>query len=185
MQPKEFIKKVMTDTKIKLSDEFDKNFERKAFFDKKWANTKLHNKRGSLMVRSGMLRRSIQSPKMVSNGITWSSSQPQAKLLNEGGVVVVTDKMRKFFWAMYYKTSGAMRNDVKKTASNKARNQKLSDEASQWKALALQKKGARMTITQRQFIGHHAQVDKIIKEIIERNFRELNNDFQHNFLLYR
>lgn len=185
MQPNDFLKNIITDTKVKLSDEFDKNFERKAFFDKKWTTTKLHNRRGSLMLRSGMLRRSIQSPKTVSNGITWSSSQPQAKLLNEGGVIVVTDKMRRFFWAMYYKTSGAMRQDVKKTSSNKIRNQKLSDEASQWKALALKKKGDRMNITQRQFLGHHPQVDKIIKEIVDRNFKELNNDFKNNFLLYR
>ena len=36
MQPRDFLKQVMTDTKVKLSEEFDSNFERKAFFDKRW-----------------------------------------------------------------------------------------------------------------------------------------------------
>ncbi|PIF44909.1 hypothetical protein CLU96_1907 [Chryseobacterium sp. 52] len=185
MQPKDFLKQVMTDTKVKLSEEFDKNFERKAFFDKKWADAKLKNNRGSLMVRSGMLRRSIRGPKMLTNSINWSSSQPQAKMLNEGGYVVVTEKMKRFFWAMYYKSSGGLTKIKSGELASNQRNQRLSGEAAQWKALALQKVGSRMKIEQRQFLGHHPQVDKFIKEIVDRNFRELNNDFSHNFLLYR
>lgn len=186
MQPRDFLKQVMTDTKVKLSEEFDRNFERKAFFDKRWPATKLKNNRGSLMARTNMLRRSIRSPKTLTNSITWSSSQPQAKILNEGGYVVVTEKMKRFFWAMYYKASGAQNFDVKKrTASNKNRNQRLTTEAAQWKALALQKVGSRMKIEQRQYLGHHPNIDRFIKEIIDRNFTELNNDFSHNFLINR
>lgn len=185
MQPNDFVKRLVTDTKIKLSEEFDRNFERKAFFDKKWSPTKLHNNRGSLMVRSGMLRRSIRSPKTTTRGITWSSSQPQAKILNEGGEIVVTEKMKKFFWAMYYKSSGGLTKTKTGRVAATQKNQRLSGEASQWKALALQKVGSRMKIEQRQYLGHHPQIDKFLKEIIDRNFRDLNDDFKHNFLLYR
>lgn len=54
---------------------------------------------------------------------------PYAELHNNGGSFKVTAKMKKFFWAKYYETSGIK---TKKTA-------KMSIEAQQWKALALKK----------------------------------------------
>ena len=35
MTPKDFLKQTLTDIKVKLGEEFDRNFERKAFFDEK------------------------------------------------------------------------------------------------------------------------------------------------------
>ncbi|WP_318546327.1 hypothetical protein [Flavobacterium columnare] len=48
--------------------------------------------------------------------------------------------------------------------ANTERNRKLSTEAEQWKALALQKTGEKMKIQKRQFIGEHP----IVKEIVIR-----------------
>ncbi|MBP7174057.1 MAG: hypothetical protein KBA33_08345 [Cloacibacterium sp.] len=175
---KEFLNKIITDTKVKLGDEFDQNFERKAFFDRKWPTPKLYNRLGSPMQRTGKLRRSYLNPKITGNGIVWSSSMPYANLMNNGGEIVVTEKMKRFFWAMYYKSAGAI-----KGKSDSERNLKLTKEAEQWKALALKKVGDRMKVEQRQVIGHHQQVDKIIKQVIDKNFKELNDDFKHNFLL--
>lgn len=79
-----FIKNLLNDVKIELKDEFDKNFIRKAFFDKKWKETKLQNSKGSLMMRTGKLRKSIQA-KISGNAIVFSSSLPYASLQNEGG----------------------------------------------------------------------------------------------------
>ncbi|OBX20972.1 MULTISPECIES: hypothetical protein [Bizionia] len=172
---KEFLRNLTNDVKIQLSQEFDRNFERKAFFNKKWPQTKLKNSRGSMMIRSGAGRRSIKS--QASNGeIKWSSNLPYMSLHNEGGEIVVTQKMKSFFWAMFYKANGASNIysvKTKKKVNNK-RSQKLDSEAAQWKALALQKVGAVMTVEQRQFIGWHPQVDLHIRKVIGVNLKELN-----------
>ncbi len=96
-----FFKAFVKDVKTELADEFDRNFERKAFFNEKWPGTGIPNNRGSLMMRSGGLRRAIKSS-INGNSIHFSSSRPDASLHNEGGEIAVTPKMKKFFWAMYY-----------------------------------------------------------------------------------
>ena len=176
MTPKDFLKQTLTDIKVKLGEEFDRNFERKAFFDEKWPATKLTYHRGSLMMRTGRLRKSLLSPKVTSNGIIWSSSLPFADIHNNGGEIRVTPQMRKFFWAKYYQTSSATTKKKNGEASSSARNRKLSIEAEQWKALALKPIGSIIKIEKRQFIGSHPQVDKHIKEVINHNFGELKKE---------
>jgi phage gpG-like protein len=84
-----------------IGDEFDQNFERKAFFDKKWKDRKYKNK-GSLMNISGNLRFSIeQNRKVYGNTIEWSSSLPYAKIHNEGGVIEQERKYRETKNPMY------------------------------------------------------------------------------------
>ena len=176
MTPKDFLKQTLTDIKVKLGEEFDRNFERKAFFDEKWPATKLTYHRGSLMMRTGRLRKSLLSPKVTSNGIIWSSSLPYADIHNNGGEIRVAPQMRKFFWAKYYQTSSATTKKKNGEASSSARNRKLSIEAEQWKALALKPIGSIIKIEKRQFIGSHPQVDKHIKEVINHNFGELKKE---------
>ena len=176
MTPKDFLKQTLTDIKVKLGEEFDRNFERKAFFDEKWPATKLTYHRGSLMMRTGRLRKSLLSPKVTSNGIIWSSTLPYADIHNNGGEMRVTPQMRKFFWAKYYQTSSATTKKKNGEASSSARNRKLSIEAEQWKALALKPIGSIIKIEKRQFIGSHPQVDKHIKEVINHNFGELKKE---------
>ena len=176
MTPKDFLKQTLTDIKVKLGEEFDRNFERKAFFDEKWPATKLTYHRGSLMMRTGRLRKSLLNPKITSNGIIWSSSLPYADIHNNGGEIRVTPQMRKFFWAKYYQTSSATTKKKNGEASSSARNKKLSIEAEQWKALALKPIGSIIKIEKRQFIGSHPQVDKHIKEVINHNFGELKKE---------
>lgn len=168
------IKRIVEDTAIDLTQAFDKNFESKSFFNKKWKNTRYPNSRGSLLLRSGKLRRSIRHD--TSNGrIRWKSALPYASMQNDGGQIEVTAKMKRFFWAMYYKNNNAVLFNVrKKKAANTVRNKKLSAEAQKWKALALQKVGTVMTVEQRQFIGWHPQVDVRIKKIVNNNLAEVN-----------
>lgn len=168
----DFIKNILSDIRVDLTDEFDRNFERKAFFDKPWEASKFPNHKGSIMMRSGKLRRSVRS-KQTNNDITWSSSLPYASLQNEGGEVIVTEKMKRFFWAMFYKANGAVSVTKKGDARNNDRNKKLTAEAATWKALALQKVGAKMKIKQRQFIGDHPQVRQRIEHVVDLNFKEL------------
>jgi len=95
-----FLKNLISDIRVKLNDEFDRNFERKAFFDKSWQQTKLPNNKGSLMMRTGAGRRSLKSTTQ-GDSIVWRSSLPYMALHNEGGEITVTAQMKKFFWAMY------------------------------------------------------------------------------------
>lgn len=184
MNEQQFLNQILTDVKVKLSDEFDKNFQRKAFFDKSWANTKHPNSRGSLMLRTGNLRRSLLSPRVQNMSITWSSSMPYAGLHNEGGTITVTAKMKKFFWAMFLKNDGAIM--MKRTGSgevverNTARNRHFIGEAGKWKAMALMKVGTKIKIEQRQFIGHHSKIDQMVKNIIDKNFAELDQYIRNN-----
>lgn len=171
----DFIKNILADLRVDLTDEFDRNFERKAFFDKSWNETSISNKRGSLMMRTGKLRRSIKS-RESKNELTWSSSLPYASLQNEGGEIIVTEKMKRFFWAMFYKSNGAVSKTKKGDARNNDRNKKLTAEAAIWKALALQKVGAKMKIKQRQFIGDHPQVRQRIEHVVDLNMKELEKE---------
>ncbi len=172
MKPEEFLKTTLNDIKVDLTKEFILNFERKAFFDKKWDTTKLKNHRGSLMLRSKKLRGSIRS-KLTHNGITFDSSMPYAAIHNEGGQIVVTEKMKRYFWAMYYKCTNAVKPTKTGKVSNSQRNQRLTEEAKQWKAMALKKTGSKIKIPQRQFVGHHPDVDRLVNEIIRHNVKEL------------
>lgn len=178
MTPEQFLKQTLTDIKVKLGDEFDKNFERKAFFDEKWKSPKFINSRGSLMMRTGKLRRSLLNSKIVQNSIVWSSSMPYADIHNNGGEIKVTPQMRKFFWAMYYKSSNAISKRKDGNAYRTKRTQRLTTEAQQWKALALKPIGSTIRIEKRQFIGHHPEVDKHIKDIINHNLQELNQELK-------
>jgi len=58
---RDIFKKIIKDVEVELSDEFDRNFERKAFFNTGWKETAHPVSRGSLMMRSGTLRKSINS----------------------------------------------------------------------------------------------------------------------------
>lgn len=175
-----FFKAIVKDIAVELSDEFDQNFERKAFFNEKWAETKWANPKGSLMNRSGGLRRSFKK-QVNGDSITWSSSRKDATLHNDGGEITVTVKMKRFFWAMYYKANGAITQRKDGTAGNTKRNQKLAGEAAIWKSMALMKTGSKIKIPQRRVIGPHPEVSRIINEISDEHFKELG-DFMNQLL---
>lgn len=170
MNSNDFLKNILSDVRVDLTEEFDRNFERKAFFDRSWLGTKLPNQRGSLLMRSGKLRRSIVS-KQTGTQVSWSSSLPYASINNNGGEIVVTEKMKSFFWAMAYKAGMAAGK------GKSERSKRLSAEAQQWRNLALQKVGAKMKIEQRQFIGDHPIVRQRIEDVVGVNFKELESYF--------
>lgn len=170
---KNFIYDMLNDIKVELLDEFDMNFRRKAFFDRPWPETKFRVRRGSLMMRSGALRRSVRA-QVVNNTIPFTSSLPYASINNEGGRITVTRKMQKFFWAMHYQLSGRLTYSInKRQVVSSARNRMISDEAAYWKALALKPVGSMLKIPERRFIGHHPWVDVAVKQAIDHNMREV------------
>ncbi len=179
----DFVKNILTDLKVDLSQEFDRNFERKAFFTDDWKqDTKFPNHKGSLMQRSGKLRRSLRA-KENGNNIDFTSNMPYADIHNTGGKIVVTARMKRFFWAMYRKSSGAVVYSVKKRQALKnKRNTRLTAEAEKWKSLALKEVGSTITIDKRQFIGFdHPEVHKIIRETINHNFKDIEKQIKNQF----
>jgi phage gpG-like protein len=176
-----FFKDFLKDVKTELMDEFDRNFERKGFFDQPWKGTKFPNKRGSLMMRTGALRRSLKGT-VQGNAIRFTSSLPYAAIHNEGGTITVTAKMIRYFWAMYRQKAGAVTYAVKsKAMSNTKRNTALTAEAGFFKAMALKPIGSKIKIEERRFIGPHRKVDEAVKTVFDRSAQQINDYIKSKF----
>ncbi len=123
---------------------------------KAWPIAKHPPGRGSLMVRSGNLMASIRPSVVNSNRVVISAGSarvPYAKIHNEGGEVSVpvTMDMRKFAWAMKYKTGD-----------------------DRWKGLALTRKSVIWVyMPKRQFMGHSKMLNQIIVNTIKTAFKGL------------
>lgn len=75
---------ILDDMRVELSDEFDRNFERKAFFSDKWKPRAHDYPKGSLLVVTSAMRRSAQG-EVSGDGVRFSSALPYTTLHNEGG----------------------------------------------------------------------------------------------------
>ena len=93
-------KDILSDMRVELTEEFDKNFERKAFFTNAWKKRKDPKANGSLLVVTGQMRRSIKS-EVQGDGVRFSSSVPYATVHNEGGSGFVTVRQHQ---RKHYKT---------------------------------------------------------------------------------
>lgn len=81
--------KILKDAQVKLTSMFDNNFREQGFFGKKWVATKVSKvnkagKKGSILIVTGALRRSIRSH-IRSNSVVFTSHLPYASVHNEGG----------------------------------------------------------------------------------------------------
>lgn len=161
--------KILTDIKIALSAKWDKSFEDKAFAGASWTPRKF-GKRGSLLIGTGALRRSLKST-IEGDRIVWRSEMPYGEILNTGGEITITAKMKRFFWAKYYEASGKIR--YRKDGKQSKTSTRASDEAEFFKALALKKVGDKIVIPARPFIGDSSDTAKMVKEAVEPNMVEL------------
>ena len=84
MKPNDLLKNILSDIKVDLAQKFDRNFEEKGFFGKKWTERRYENSRGSLLLVTGTMRRSIRAG-VRGNGVVFTSSEPYTSLHNEGG----------------------------------------------------------------------------------------------------
>lgn len=165
------IGRMLRDIEVELADEFDRNFERQAFFTREWARRRSPLRPGGhILVDTGGLRRSIRT-RIGSRGVTFYSEHPAAAIHNAGGRIRVTERMRRYFWARYYETRGAFGRRKDGSYRRDRRNARLSDAASFWRAMALMKPGAEIVIPQRQFLGDAPEVREAVKEIIAENMR--------------
>ncbi|EKT4520783.1 hypothetical protein JE950_002442 [Flavobacterium psychrophilum] len=193
----DFIKNILSDVSKDLNGEFLQGFDDKNFFGSPWP------KSTKGLTDTGKLRRSVfvPGPKIQGNQIIWSSSLPYASIHNQGGEIIVTEKMKRFFWAMYFESSGAISKSIeqkdgsrvlfvssdsksrmnKQATSKSKRNIRRNAEALMWKNLALQKVGAKMKIKQRQFIGDHPQVRQRIEHVVNKNMEEIGKTIFNKF----
>lgn len=175
----DFLRKITKEVRLELHDEFDKNFTRKAFFDTKW-KPRSREGRGSLLVTTGRLRRGLRSASSADT-IRFSHDAPYAKIHNEGGKIKVTPKMRKFFWAMYYKNMQGVAFNIKTRETANKSSRSKNDKATYWRNMALNKKGE-INIPKRQYIGSHPRVDKSVEKIVTTHitnyFKNLDKHFK-------
>lgn len=165
MPKNDLIKTILSDIKVELMDEFIRNFERKAFFDKPWTKRRSGNK-GSLLVATGRLRKSLHA-QISQSSVKFSSDCDYAGIHNSGGTIPVTPKMRAYFWHRCMQAKGDNLIPAK------------GSDAAIWSAMARAKK---ITIPQRQFIGDHPQVGQIAVDIandcIKAHFDAIFNNFK-------
>ena len=165
-------KKILTDLKIELTEEFDRNFERKAFCSKPWPQRIIEG-RGSLLLQTGKLRRSIRA-QVTNNSVSWSSSEPYAAIHNEGGTITVTAKMKRYFWAKFYELAGKVRH--KKDGSTSRSSMRLSKQAEFYRNLALMKVGSKIRIPQRQFLGDAPEVHACIERVCQNRCKDIETE---------
>ena len=133
---------------------FKTNFVNQGFTDstlQKWPSRKggARNKGRATLIDRGILKRSIRIKSSTITGATIGIDPAikYAEIHNFGGTIPLTPKMRRFFWAMFYKFGGGN----KRTANN--------EQALFWRNLALSK-NSEITIPKRQFIGDSRTLDK-------------------------
>lgn len=172
------LRRILKDIQVELSDEFDQNFEREAFFSEAWQRRKSPTRPdGHILVDTGQLRRSIRS-RTTENSIVFFTTEPYAAIHNDGGEIVVTERMKRYFRHKFYETQ---RGFTRKKGDKPSRplsdggfyawtsKMQLSDEAEFWRFMALKKAGTTIKIPRRRFLGTSPEVEQAVRNIIEEN----------------
>lgn len=155
------IQESLQDIKVELTDEFDRNFQRQAFFSEKWKRRKYDlDPDRAILQNTGALRKSIASV-IKDNSIVFTSSLPYASIHNEGGAIIVTKRMKGHFWIKYREVTEGLK-----------KRSELTTEAVFYKAMALKKVGSKIIIPRRQFIGQAPEMEKALIEIVEDKLSE-------------
>ena len=184
---KQYIDLTISDIRVEATEMFDKNFQREAFFNEKWARRKFNDDdTRNILTKNGTLRTSILS-KVEGNKIVFETTVPYAAIHNEGGTIVVTHKMKMFFRAKCYEALGLKRKSKANLEGKKrvlsdggfyawTQKMKLTKEAEFWRAMALKPIDSKIVIPKRQFIGTHPELEAAIFEIAEKNAIKIFKD---------
>ena len=107
------------------------------------------------------------------------NSVPYASIHNEGGTIhqniPISQDMRKFAWAMFFKSAGIRKGKKSKGATSP---ENLSPEALKWRGLALTKKSTlsrSIQIPKRQFIGESQELTELVTNEIEQTIDKVRN----------
>lgn len=97
------------------------------------------NRKGAaILKKTGALQRDLKF-KTRKQAVAITSNLPYSKILNDGGKVPITPRMRRFFWAKYKEATGKTVFNIKTKQVTKSTS-RYSADAEIWKALALTKK---------------------------------------------
>ena len=169
----EMRRRILRDIQVELSEEFDRNFERQGFFGESWQRSRRSaDGGGSTLIDTGSLRRSLRS-RVRGDGVEFWSDRPYAGIHNEGGEIVVTARMKRFFWAKYYEAQGGLGRKKDGRLRNTKKNRGLSGAAEFWHQMALKKVGSKIVIPRRMFLGWSAGVSKIVERVIDEELERL------------
>ena len=170
------IRKILSDIRVQLSSEFDKNFERQSFFSSAWERRRSPSRPGGhILLDKGNLRRSI-SAHSDENSITFRSDRPYAEIHNKGGEIEVTAKMKRYFWHKYYEAVGSFGRKKNGEKRNDKRNARISEMAEFYKHMALMKVGSKVRIPKRTFLGTAPELESKVTNIIQKNLEEYFNN---------
>ena len=176
------LRMILNDIRVEMTAEFEENFERESFFSEAWARRKgpITSDYKLLAGRNERLRKSIMS-RTTDNSIIFYTTEPDARYHNEGCEIVVTKKMKRYFWHKYYEATGAFGRKKDGSRRNDKRTLQLSEEAEFWKFMALKKAGTTIRIPRRRFLGTSPEVEDAVRKIIEDNITEyINIEFTIN-----
>lgn len=173
----ELLRHIFKDIEVELKEEFDSNFDRQSFFGEAWQRRKspIKGDNRAILVNSGALRRSLRT-KRIAGGVSFDYDKEYASIHNDGGNVKVTERMKRFFWAKYYETSGSFGRRRDGSLRRDKRTIRLVTEAEFWKLMALKPVGSAIKIPKRQFIGDHPKVDESVNAIIRENVEQFIKD---------
>ncbi len=93
-----------------------------------------------VLTKSGALGSSIRQTNNSNGRIEIFTNKKQAQLLSDGGKLPITAKMRRFFWAMYFKEIGKIKPGKNGTIGIKRGQEQFNKYAKVWKNLAMTKK---------------------------------------------
>ena len=111
---------------------------------------------------------------------------PYAAIHNDGGEIVVTAKMKRYFRAKFYESQGGFerKKGIAKSPLSDGgfyawtSKMNLTPVADFWRFMALKRAGTTIRIPRRRFLGAGPEVERIVREIIEENLNEyFNVDF--------
>lgn len=129
-----------------------------------------------LLKKRGGLQRSITYRRTGEDVVTIQSNKPYSKLMQEGGIIKVTAKMRKFFWAMYYKYAvKVVYNIADRGVKNTKGNNKQNAEAEFWFKMAMAKQ---VTIKARPFLYDTPELSSRMDDYFEAEIANLFIDLK-------
>lgn len=186
---KQYLEETINDVRVEAAEMFDRNFQREAFFNEKWARRKFNDDdTRNILTGTGALRKSIIS-KVEGNKIIFETTLPYASIHNEGGTITVTKGMKQHFWKMYLQVVGSSKQQegkkpfnggLQRTKKGKLRNNRknrtLTAAAEFYRAMALKPIGSKIVIPKRQFIGNHPELEAAISEIAQSNKIKIFNN---------
>ena len=141
----------------------------------KKSNSPLAGKRA--LYKSGKLMQSIRKQEGSDKRVVVNADSDYADIQNDGGVVVVTAKMKKYFWAMLLRFG---KPKLKSNGKPDWSSIRKTPKTEFIKSMALKKVGTKIKIPKNQFIGNSQALNSRLEtEYIKLIQREMRKAFRN------